>query len=330
MSEEKCYTLYCHTNNINGKRYIGITSKPLSRRFGKDGANYSKSRYFDAAIQKYGWNNFSHEIWHTGLSKEEAEEYERYYIAAFDTQNRSRGYNIKSGGSLAGEMSEEGKLLNILAHAGPNSPSAAPVVSFDLDGNRIKDFPYIKAACEFYCVSDSGIWSALSSPNKTCHGMLFRYAKDVVGVSKMSEEYLNRFVRVRYYKKGKHAKCTDVVVFDAHGKRMREFGSMKETAAYFGVNHGCISAAISGRIKTVHGCYIRMKSYVGEADTIDISSVYKINTIGVDQYDLSGVFLKHFSSLREAEKEVGGDHKRIKANATKGTAYRGFLWSFSG
>ena len=60
------WTIYKHTNKINGKIYIGQTHyKNVNERF-KNGLGYKRSdgkySYFWEAIQKYGWNNFSHEI----------------------------------------------------------------------------------------------------------------------------------------------------------------------------------------------------------------------------------------------------------------------------
>lgn len=36
------YCVYCHTNKINGKRYIGRTCKDLKTRSGKNGIGYVK------------------------------------------------------------------------------------------------------------------------------------------------------------------------------------------------------------------------------------------------------------------------------------------------
>ena len=54
------YSIYKHTSP-SGKSYIGIT-KQGKKRFGKDGNGYKKQRKFYNAIQKYGWDNFKHEI----------------------------------------------------------------------------------------------------------------------------------------------------------------------------------------------------------------------------------------------------------------------------
>ena len=56
------YTVYQHKNKINGKIYIGITSKDPEKRWGHNGYNYKSSSYFYSAIQKYGWDNFEHNI----------------------------------------------------------------------------------------------------------------------------------------------------------------------------------------------------------------------------------------------------------------------------
>ena len=66
------YTVYQHKNKINGKVYIGITMQEPEKRWGVNGRNYKSSPHFYSAIQKYGWDNFEHNILYTNLTKEEA------------------------------------------------------------------------------------------------------------------------------------------------------------------------------------------------------------------------------------------------------------------
>jgi GntP family gluconate:H+ symporter len=79
---EKDYCVYCHTNNINGKRYIGITCQKPEHRW-RNGKGYINNSYFYRAIQKYGWHNFSHNILYMNLSKEDAEKIEVELIAEY-------------------------------------------------------------------------------------------------------------------------------------------------------------------------------------------------------------------------------------------------------
>lgn len=92
------YCVYCHTNKINGKKYIGITSQKPENRW-KNGEGYRNNEYFYRAIQKYGWHNFSHEILYTNLSRNEAENLEIKLITEYDTRFNQKGYNIESGGN---------------------------------------------------------------------------------------------------------------------------------------------------------------------------------------------------------------------------------------
>lgn len=99
------YSVYKHESPSN-KVYIGITCKKPEYRW-NSGRGYWQNPHFTAAIQKYGWENFSHEILFTGLSKEEAEAKEIELIALYDATNRERGYNHELGGNAKGKTTEE-------------------------------------------------------------------------------------------------------------------------------------------------------------------------------------------------------------------------------
>ena len=93
------YYIYCHTFP-NEKRYVGITRTSPKRRWG-NGRNYSTCPLMDRAIQKYGWDNVTHEIIDTAESKEEAEVKEQYYIQQFMSDRPEYGYNVLPGGDIA-------------------------------------------------------------------------------------------------------------------------------------------------------------------------------------------------------------------------------------
>lgn len=93
----KTYCVYEHITP-NGKRYIGITSKKPTNRWGPNGKGYSDQIVFAGAIKKYGWNNIKHNILITGLTEAEALFLEEYLIDYYDLTNRKCGYNMLSGG----------------------------------------------------------------------------------------------------------------------------------------------------------------------------------------------------------------------------------------
>lgn len=93
--EEK-YVVYMHRNKINGKVYIGQT-KNYKKRCAP--GNYKGCTKFYNAIQKYGWNNFSHSFLKEGLTQQQADFWECFYIKIFNSTNDAKGYNLSQGGS---------------------------------------------------------------------------------------------------------------------------------------------------------------------------------------------------------------------------------------
>lgn len=58
--------IYCYTNKINNKKYVGQTNNPERRQrehksnaFNEKSVNYGS--VFHKALRKYGWENFNYE-----------------------------------------------------------------------------------------------------------------------------------------------------------------------------------------------------------------------------------------------------------------------------
>ena len=112
------YCVYKHTVP-NGKVYIGITGIKPERRW-QNGYGYKRQKYFYHAIEKYGWDNFRHEILFNGLTKEEAEQKEIELIALYKSNKREYGYNVANGGLVNSgyNLSEKTKRKISNAHKG--------------------------------------------------------------------------------------------------------------------------------------------------------------------------------------------------------------------
>lgn len=90
--------------------YVGQTCvKPEYRWSG--GSGYKGSRHFYAAIKKYGWYNFDHDIIASNLNKSEADNFEKLLIKCLKLRDQRFGYNLTDGGegTLGRIVSEETK-----------------------------------------------------------------------------------------------------------------------------------------------------------------------------------------------------------------------------
>lgn len=120
------FAVYMHKNKINGKVYIGITSQKPSERRGKNGGNYKSSPHFYNSINKYGWDNFEHEILYEGLTKEESCSKEVELIKQYNAMDRRYGYNQTSGGEINFILSEEVRKKKSLSMMGNKNGLGKP------------------------------------------------------------------------------------------------------------------------------------------------------------------------------------------------------------
>lgn len=129
--EERHYSVYVLISPEN-KYYVGMTGIDPKKRW-KNGKGYRKQPSFDAIIEKFGWENFQHEVIASHLLKEEAMNFERLLIRELKQDQPEHGYNYAPGGlgnTSNGEraywygkhLSDEAKAKISKVHLGKSTP----------------------------------------------------------------------------------------------------------------------------------------------------------------------------------------------------------------
>lgn len=211
------YTVYRHTNKLNGKKYVGITKRKPEYRW-NNGEGYRGCTHFYNAIQKYGWEEFSHEILFTGLTKEEAEKKEKELIAKWDLTNDTVGYNCASGGNLGKTMSDETKLKirnALLGRKITHSQETRVKISNSLKGQKLSDSTKLK-------MSNARKGRPIKEETKTI-------------LRKTSP------------------KNKRVFQYDVYGKFIGDYYSMKEASRVTGINYNGISQCCLNKQKSAGG-----------------------------------------------------------------------------
>jgi len=94
--------IYCVTNLINGKIYIGQDAKNRPNYFGS-------GKYVQQAIKKYSIENFRKDILAYCYSKDELDAYEIFWIKKLNSK-APNGYNLTDGGGgFSGKHSKKTK-----------------------------------------------------------------------------------------------------------------------------------------------------------------------------------------------------------------------------
>ncbi|MCC5910146.1 MAG: hypothetical protein JJT76_06880 [Clostridiaceae bacterium] len=98
IGKSKKYCVYKLTSP-KGKVYVGITSLMPEKRW-MEGKGYRFNPGLITDIEKYGWENFNHEVLFNELSQREAKIKEIELIVKYNSTDKKHGYNIESGGNF--------------------------------------------------------------------------------------------------------------------------------------------------------------------------------------------------------------------------------------
>lgn len=92
--------IYCFTNKINNKKYVGQTQQTLKQRISNHLSKTNKKYYFQNALLKYGIDNFNIEILESISAdtknnlKLRLNNREKFYILKYKTTDHNYGYNL--------------------------------------------------------------------------------------------------------------------------------------------------------------------------------------------------------------------------------------------
>lgn len=90
--------IYLITNQVNNKKYVGITND-YKKRWMNHKCNNNPTMAIAKAIKKYGVDNFKFELIESNVPIELIDEKEIYYINLFQSHvSTGKGYNISKGG----------------------------------------------------------------------------------------------------------------------------------------------------------------------------------------------------------------------------------------
>lgn len=179
------YCVYVHISPENGKRYYGRTMQNVEKRWQR-GYGYEKTPALFEDIKRLGWDAFEHTVVAQGLSEDAANALEAELIAAHDTMNPDKGYNLRAGGysnhpaasvcrniskaKMGHEVTEETReKLRRKAHS-------HPVAQFSISGALVAVHPSMTSAAKSVGEFKPNIYAVCVGRRKTARGYVWRYA----------------------------------------------------------------------------------------------------------------------------------------------------------
>ena len=308
MSEHNKWYVYMHTNKINNKKYIGITGQQKYwMRWGSEGCRY-KSQVFGKAIEKYGWDNFNHEILKEVGTKEQAYELERFYIQKYKSNDKEFGYNVTAGGeSISG-------LYNL--------PSmSVPVYQYDLDGNFLAEYPSMMEAERVTGIDNSAICACCKGVHHYTKKYIWSYIRydKIQGIDPKEMRY--ELIIKKQEKK--------VYQYNLDGLFIMQYKSLTEASQATKVDYRDISDCCINSNRKQAGGYIWSYSYSDQVAPYCRHTGRK----KIYQYSKQGVLINVYNGYKEVVDKYNIKQSELyrACRKTRNDDYKilaGYIWSY--
>lgn len=235
--------LYKITNQINNKRYIGITFQkpPYKRWIGhKSKARNGNSLPLYNAIRKYGEDNFEFEILFENVDEEMLYQLEVEYIKRFKTQDIEYGYNLADGGKVnkGFKIPKEASIKRALKISGENhwtrripiSEETKKKISKSRLGSKMKEESRIKMIEGLS--GENAKWYGVKGENHPAYGRIKTEEEKFKIISKLPHRQ-------------------EVIMLDDNDNILQRFFSLSEGARWIKENTEYNKAEIRSMIGTI-------------------------------------------------------------------------------
>ena len=227
--------IYCTTNLINGRRYIGLDSNNNPKYLGSGKA-------FKIALKKYGKENFRKDILTHCKTLEELLKMEEFYIKRLNAVKSKKFYNIAEGG---------GKIIT------------KKICQYNLKGELLNCWDSIKAV-ELELKFNNSKITACAKGNygrKTAYGFVWRYSNDNFNKYPIEKQYNISFEHKKilsekikgnknpmFNKKGNlHPNHSKINQYDLNGNFIKTWDCIIDAQNYLKINN--ISACCRNKRK---------------------------------------------------------------------------------
>lgn len=289
--------IYLLTNTVNGKKYVGQTTRTIEQRLEEHYTKINKGYAISNAIKEYGKDKFNVIELEKIIRKSKTElqnelnKREIFYIKEYNTmvsRSGGYGYNIDAGGRQASYFKK-------------------PVDMYDLIGNYIKTFESEMAASRETDIPFDQISNACTN-NGVAGGYLWTFSGKELKLPKIIP---NRPVS-KYDTKGvliKTFSCVNAIPVDDKTKNR--------------IRNCCI-----GLLYTVDGFVYRYGN--DHFDKYPVEKKKNINCRPVNQYSQEKQYLNTFESIKNAS-NVSHAHQNSISNCCrgKGKTAGGYLWFYA-
>lgn len=231
--------IYCLTNLINNKKYIGQTITKLEYRINGHFScanNKNNKTPICRAIRKYGKENFEWVILDKAYTQEELDKKEIYWINYYNTYNHD-GYNA----TLGGQKNKINFICKKEREQYTSKKYKHPFLVFDLQGNYIKEIVNMCAFADEISTGAGNVFAVLSGKKNSIHGYILFY----------KDEFTKKKLRERIRKTNNKT----FRVFDLNKNYIGSWNSQIECAKELNIHRGNISKCLIGDRLRINGYY---------------------------------------------------------------------------
>ena len=285
--------IYCISNDINNKKYIGQTTQTLEKRWKEHCQSIynhkTEKRPLYSAMLKYGIEHFMINVIEDNIDNSILSEREQYWIKYYDSFKN--GYNATIGGD------------------GRRIPRV--IEQYSLDGQLLNIFEDAQTACEALNVCDSVLRGGCNHLYKTVKNTVLRYQDDEITIQELLER-INTSI----------PNAINIYQYNLDGTLNKIWNSGKEL-----ITSGLVSSNIWKKIdnsKPYNG-YVWRRENKNFFDNLDLTSI-------IVQLDKENNILGYYDGFAAAAKAIGKKSSSSISEACRNkehhkTAY-GYYWKY--